>query len=1052
MRLAFVFALFSTLLLYGQTTSGVVLGTITDPTGAAIVQADVTLTNENTNIARSTHASAQGDYIFTDVAPGSYRLDVNAQGFRASQVSNIVVQVGQTARMDVKLEVGAVQARVEVTATAPVVQSETSSVGNVVDTRQIQDMPLNGRANFYGLLQIAPGVQGAGSNPLISGGTWYGSTNMTLDGVENIDVGNERLLGTTPSLDAVQEFRVIDSGASAEFGRGGAQVIMVTRSGTNAFHGSVFEFNRNRALAAKNFFATGLPTPPFNRNEFGGSLGGPILRDKLFFFGSYEGLRLRQSQTNVVAMPTADMLNGDFSKIGVTIKDPFTGQPFAGNRIQPDQINPVSKALLQYLTPPNLPGNGVGLGPNLVVNVPRREDMNRYFGRIDYHLSDRDTISGHLSWINDGPFTAPGGNGTDKFGNWGGFGGAQRNVMAQYTRMVTPRAVNELRFGYNRELAFRTPQNFNVDPSQIINGLISPVAGLGGVPTIAITGFRGIDDLPGSGDRKNSYEAIEHYTWTPGSHNLKFGFEYQRASSFNFQNPPPYRGTFTFDGRYTGNSFADFLLGYASATGRVSRNVESEPLDNRYAAFVQDDWRIFPRLTLNLGLRYDYQGLFTNSHGDMSNFYPGLGKIVVISGKPDPRLAAVLPVVSGKDVGIDTSNYVHPDRNNFGPRIGFAFRPLNSNRLVLRGAYGIYYNVLPGYLGYFQLATNPPFLVAETFEPAAGPTPSLTLSNPFPGQGTIPTSPSITAMAQNRPNPYQQQWNFTVEYELFHNTAVRASYIGDKITHLERGLNLNDPPPAPGAVQPRRPYQPFGPITFYEGGRNQETNQLQLGAVKRFSAGLAFDFEYQLTKGLSEQIYGQAPMDNRNARLDRGNLDFVRRHYATISYSYELPFGRGKHFGSSVSGVAEKIIGGWQIAGITTLGSGQPYSVTYTSRTLGWPSGRADIVGNPSVSDPSIAQWFNPAAFAVPAPYTYGNSARNFLFGPGFVNFDVGVFKNTPITERINSQFRAEFFNIANHANFGLPASDITVPASVGKITSTAADPRTVQFGLKLLF
>jgi hypothetical protein len=493
------------------------------------------------------------------------------------------------------------------------------------------------------------------------------------------------------------------------------------------------------------------------------------------------------------------------------------------------------------------------------------------------------------------------------------------------------------------------------------------------------------------------------------------------------------------------------LLGYAAATGRVSKNVESEPVDNRYAAYVQDDWKVASKLTLNLGLRYDYQALFVNSRGDMSNFYPGLGKIVTIAGAPDPRLQAVLPIVSGKDAGIDTSNYVHPDRNNFGPRIGFAYRPLNTSRLVLRGSYGIFYNVLPGYLGFFQLSTNPPFLVAETFEPAPGSTPSLTLTNAFPGQGTIPASPTVTAVAQNRPNPYQQQWNFTVEYELFKNTAVRATYIGDKITHLERGLNLNDPPPAPGTVQPRRPYQPFGPITFYESGRNQETNQLQLGAVRRFSAGLAFDVQYQFTKGLSEQIFGQAPMDNRNAGLDRGNLDFVRRHYATINYMYELPFGKGKRFLSSLSGAADKLLGGWQLAGVTTVGSGQPFSVTYTSRTLGWPNGRADIIGNPSLSNPSINQWFNPAAFAVPAPFNYGNSARNFLFGPGLVSFDVGVFKNTRLTERINTQFRAEFFNIANHANFGNPASDITVPASVGKISS-AADGRTVQFGLKLLF
>lgn len=1040
------------LLLHGQARYGAVLGRIADPSGGGVATATLTLTNESTNVVKETVSSGQGDFTFPNVEPGSHRLSVSAPGFKTTALTGISVQVDQTVRMDVTLDVGDVQTRVEVSASAPVVQSETSSVGSVVDSRQITAIPLNGRANFYSLLALAPGVQGAGSNPLVAGGTWYGSTNMTLDGVTNNDVGNERVLGTVPSLDAVQEFKVIGNGASAEFGRGGAQIVMVTKSGTNEFHGSLFAFNRNRALAAKNFFATGLPKPAFNRNEFGGSIGGPILRDRLFFFGSYEGLRFRASQTNVVAMPTTELVAGDFSRVG-TIRDPLTGVAFANNRIPESRMSAVSRELLRFASTPNLPGTGAaGLGPNFAYNVPRRENLDRYFGRVDYQASSSDRITGRLSYVDNGPFVSPAGGGTDKFGNWGGFGLATRNVMASYTRIISARAINDVRFGFAQERNFRTPQNPGFDPSSIIPGLISPVAELGGLPTVTITGFRGFDDLPGSGDTKRSYEIGDTFTLSLNRHTVKAGFEFQRASMFNFQNPPPYRGSFAFDGRYSGNAFADFLLGYPSLTGRVSRNVESEPVNNRYAAFIQDDWTVSSRLTLNLGLRYEYQGLFRNSRGDMSNFYPELGSIAVIGGTPDPRLTAALPVVDGSSVGIDADNYVHPDRNNFGPRIGFAFRPLDNNRFVLRGAYGIYYNVLPGYLGYFQLSTNPPFLVAETFEPAPGDVPSLSFSNPFPGQGTIPASPSITAVARDRRNPYQQQWNFTIEYELLPATALRASYLGNKITHLERGLNLNDPPPGPGAVQPRRPYQPFGAITYYEPGRNQITNQLQLGLVRRFTSGLAFEVEYQLTKGLSEQLFGQAPMDNRNARLDRGNLDFVRRHYATINYIYELPFGQGKRWLSSLSGAADKIVGGWQVAGVTTLATGTPYSVTHTSRTLGWPSGRADIVGDPDPGDRTIERWFNPGAFAVPAPFTYGNSARNMLFGPGLSTWDVGVFKSTRITERIDTQFRAEFFNIANHANFGNPGTDITVPSAVGRITSTSTDPRTIQFGLRLLF
>jgi hypothetical protein len=341
--------------------------------------------------------------------------------------------------------------------------------------------------------------------------------------------------------------------------------------------------------------------------------------------------------------------------------------------------------------------------------------------------------------------------------------------------------------------------------------------------------------------------------------------------------------------------------------------------------------------------------------------------------------------------------------------------------------------------------------VAETFEPAPGTVPSLTFANPFPGAGTIPASPEIQAISRDRRNPYHQQWNFTLEYELLPNTSVRASYVGNKGTHLERNFNLNDPPPAPGAVQPRRPFQPFGPINYYESGRDSITHQMQLGAVRRFSSGLAFQFEYQLTKGLGEQVYGLPPMDNRNTRLDRGNLDFIRRHYATLNYIYDLPFGRGKRYLNGLSGAAEKLLGGWQIAGLSAFGTGQPFSVTFTSRVLGWPSSRADIVGDPELENQTPQRWFNPDAFAVPQPFQYGNSARNMLFGPGFFNWDAAVFKHTQLTERFKLEFRAEFFNILNHPNFGLPASNISVPSTVGQISS-ASEARNIQFGMRLAF
>ena len=474
-----------------------------------------------------------------------------------------------------------------------------------------------------------------------------------------------------------------------------------------------------------------------------------------------------------------------------------------------------------------------------------------------------------------------------------------------------------------------------------------------------------------------------------------------------------------------------------------------EPKNWRWAGFLQDDWTVNSRLTLNLGVRYEYQGIFNNTLGELANFDPTTGKLVIIGGTPDPAFAA-LPQVTGQSLGLDSSNYIRRDRNNWAPRVGFAWRPLGGSAFVVRSAYGIYYNVVPGYQA-AQLPQNPPFRTVQLFEALPGNTPSLTMTNPFPGTGTIPANPSVNAWAQDKTTGYMQEWNFTLEGEVFRNTGLRASYVGNKGTHLDRNININDPIPAPGTVQPRRPYQPFGTIAYRESGRNSITNQLQLGARRRFSAGLSFQIEYQYTNALSEQPFGiTAPMDSFRAYLDRGHADFIAHHVTTANYTWDLPFGRGRQW--QLSGAADRIFGGWQLAGIFGFGSGQPYSVTFDSTVTGWPSNRADIVGNPDPANRSIGRWFNPAAFAIPAQFTYGNSARNLLFGPGYFNWDTAVYKNTAITERLNLQFSAEFFNVLNHPSFNPPSSNISVASQVGRITSTSNTPRDIQFGLRLSF
>jgi hypothetical protein len=1035
---------------WAQSTRAVLVGTVLDPSGAAVAGAEITVTNQGTNVATKTTSGTDGQYTVTNLDPGTYQVNVNASGFRNSAVKDIVLNVSQTARQDIQVSVGDVATSVLVEASAPVVQSETSSIASVVDNRQIQTMPLNGRSSIFNLLSLAPGVMRTGQNPIIAGGVWFGSTNMTIDGVSNIDTGNERLSPLTPSIESIGEFRVISNGASAEFGRGGAQVIVATRSGSNELHGSLFAFNRNRALSAKNFFATSQPKPAFNRNEFGGSVGGPLIKDKLFYFGSFEGLRRREATTNFLAMPTAALKSGNFAGLAA-VRDPATGAPFVNNQIPPDRLNPVARELLKYSVDPNQPGTGAaGLGNNYIFNSPVRESNDRYSARGDYNLTAKDRFTGRWFKALNGPYLNSSSTATEKYGNFSGWGTTSWNALGSYTRLLSSRIVNEARIGILDIHYFRTPQNSDLDTSKLIPGLIAPVTGLGGLPNVSITGFRGFSDLAGSGDRQRSYELSDTVSWSVGRHNLKAGADFQRVSSFNFSNPAPARGQLSFDGRYTGNSFADFILGYPYQTQRVTKNLEVEPVNSRYSAFVQDDFNFNTHLTLNVGVRYEYAAPFDNARGDLSNFYPNLGKIVVIKGTADPRFAG-FPIVNGSEVGIDQSNYLQKDQNNFAPRVGFAYRPFGRPTFVVRSSYGIYYNVLGGYIGYTGLANNPPFRTVETFDALPGNTPSLSLSNPFPGSGSVPAVIGVNAVAADRKNGYMQQWNFTLEGEVIHNTALRASYVGNKGTHLDRQLNLNDVPFAPGVVQPRRPYQPFGVINYYASGRNSILNQLQLGAIRRLSHGLSFQVEYQLSKGLGEQQYGiTAPTDFRNARYDRGNADFVRRHITTANYTYDLPFGKGRTF--DLSGLTNGLFGGWQLSGIFSFGSGEPYSVTFNSTTVGWASNRADIVGDPSVSNRSVERWFNPAAFAVPAPFTFGNSGRNILFGPGFFRWDNGIFKNTHLTERVNLEFRAEFFNLTNHPSFDVPASNISVPSQVGRISATTSTPRDIQFGMRLSF
>lgn len=1036
-------------------TAGSVVGRVTDPSKAAMPLARLELVNQETGIAATSPVTSEGDYTFSRVTPGTYRLTVTAEGFKTFVRRDIPILVNQTARIDVELEVGAVANSVEVDARAPMIQTDSTSVGSVVDGEQIEAMPLNGRTDIYGLLALAPGVQGAGSNPAIAGSAYRGGAGATIDGVSNDDAIGERLLGQMPSLDSVAEFKVISNGAPAEFGKS-AQIVVVSKGGSNAVHGGLFAFNRNAVGAARTHSVRNLAKPAYNRNEFGGQISGPIKKNKLFYTGSFEGLRLVQSTVSQLTAPKTSMKTGDLSLyLPTVIKDPLAGgTPFAGNIIPTSRISATSQAFFRFFPDPNSPGTGAqGLGTDFAANVPQHQPNDRYSTRVDYQLSDKDAIYGRYFWTNNGPYSTAGGG--LPFGQWDGFGISTRNLSAQYTRVLSPTVANVFRLGLNYWTDYRMPQNHDFDPSQYVPGLTAPLSQLGGAPSIAISGFSTVSDQPGSDDHNHVRQFIDHVSWQHAKHSVKVGVEYSQVGVVNRQNSTPYRGSFTFDGRYTGNAWADFLLGDLSASSRATSNFVLDDVNTRIAGFAQDDWRVSRNLTLNLGLRYDFESPW-NKRNDLAIWDRDLNALAVISGKVDPLWNGVVPIVDAKSIGKDSSNYMSFGKRNFSPRAGLAYRPFSRAPFVIRSAYGIFYNIMGEYDGSVDLrdlGLNPPFRASQNFLGSNNGIPNLTWADAFAGTGTSSTAtpPNIYAVDKKFKLGYNQQWNVTMEWEPLRNTSLRASYVGSKATHFVQAVNLNDPLPSALPIQPRRQYQPWGNIYYYESNRNQLFNQLQLGAIRRFRSGLKFQAEYQFSRSLGGPYDGALPTTYTNLRLDRGNGTQYVKHYLVFNYNYDLPIGRGKSILGGVRGPLDKIISGWQLAGIATIATGNFLSVTFTSNKTGWNNGRADIIGDPSIANRNENQWFNTAAFAMPAAYTFGDSAPNLLQGPGRYNLDSGLFKSTKLTERVSLAIRAEAFNVFNHANLGNPGTNVSTPSTFGFATGRNGS-RVTQLGARLSF
>ena len=1047
--------------LAAQTPTATVVGKVKDPSGAAVVAARVAARNADTNIVRAVLTNEEGDYAIPLLQPGSYSITAGAKSFRTTILSGIVLQVDQKARVDLSLEIGQAVETIEVTSEAPLTDTESASVGTVIDNRKVLDIPLNGR-QFYSLALLVPGtyppVQGS-TNAFRGGFNVAGSSeianNFTLNGISNNNAAvNAPALW--PSIDAIQEFKLLTGVYTAEYGHSsGGQVVVTTKSGTNQYHGTGFEFLRNQALDAKNYFTPSGPTPAFKRNQFGVTAGGPIVRDKTFFFFSYEGLRLAQQVTSLTTVPTDAMKAGDFSSLlalasPVKVLDPTTSQPFTGNIIPQSRFSAAGKALISYYPEPTF-ATPLGQAPtnNYVFNAVRTETLNQFSGRIDHTFSAKDSLYTTLNHFDDPSYEPSnsicGSRVIPGFGCQAGLTSQLYGVVE--THVFAPAVINELRLGYNRLRQPRVQEDANIDfDAQFgIQSFFGTAPNIGGLPNTTVTNYAALGGgtNPPQDRADNTYQIVENLIWNRGRHNWKLGADLSRFES-NFYYLNNSRGTLAFSNTSSGPTstygLADLLLGYPASTSRnpIAPNIYFRTASDAF--YAQDDFKVSSRLTMNYGLRWEYFQPVHDKWGHNSSLDASTGQLVY-------------PGLNGYPTYLYDSDW-----RDFAPRLGLAWRPFGDARTVVRGGSGVFYNSQATNNGLIGVMTNPPFRNPQTFTSSkAAP---VTLADAFP-TGTGAGSTTLTAISRNFRTATVVEWSLGIQREIRPNLSLDVSYFGSKGTHLPVGYNLNQPPPGAGTlaqVNASRPYPAWGNVGWIESVANSDYNSLQAKLEKRFSKGLSFLASYTLGKSIddapgistSSSASKSSAQNALNLRGERGLSDFDVRHRFVFSPVLDLPFGKGRPLLSS--GIWSKVAGGFQLSGLLTLQTGSPFTPSYSgniSNTYN-NSDRPNVVGDPNSGPRTISQYFNTAAFAKPAANSFGNAGRNILHGPPLRNLDLALSRSFQVSERAVLQLRGEFFNALNHPNFGLPSATAD-STSFGTVV-TALDPRQVQAAAKIIF
>lgn len=1115
----FVLTLFLGASLFAQVNTASLSGLVTDQNNAAIANVAIKVTNPATGYVRAVTTDSAGYYSFQNLPIGQYSVHVEQSGFEAVE-EQVTLNVAEKGRRDFSLQVGSTQQTVEVQAQASGLSPDDASLGTVIDRQTIEQTPLYLR-NWDDLLRIVPGVQIARFTQQ-SGATSAGRTgdfnvngihslqnNFILDGIDNNTFSeNVQELSTEsahPSVDVIAEFNIITNPYSAEYGRApGAAVSVNTKSGTNQFHGLAYEYLRNQYFDANDFFSNRnhLRKPENNQNQFGGNFGGPFLKNRLFGFFNYEGTRIKQGVSRTATVPLDNERIGDFSpatgqRVGIkypTIYDPTTGQPFANNQIPQGRIDPVVAKLIALFPEPNIQNNG--LFPevnNYTRNALTQDNNDNYNGRVDWTPSSTDTVFGRYNYSNRYRFI-PGYFGGLADGTttsaWGRQYLKNHSFVLGWTRIVSPSIVNDFRFGWVRNYSFAEQDPFALTQyaGNFVPGIpINPAIG-GGVPLTQFTGslgtFIGSPDFLPKQQAPQQFQYNDTLSLTHGTQTLKIGASLYLPMRNIFQDEPGMRGDMNFTGIFTcqrnassqcvsntGFPYADGLLGMVQSNQLTNVHFVDQRLW-MVSGFFEDDWKATPKLTFNLGIRYDFATPALNGANQMANFNPDTASLVF-----------------ARSGGLKSRSLVNINYKNFGPRIGFAFSP--DQKTVIRGGYGIYYTLFERYGSEDQLALNPPFLINKTQSAAStSTTPVMIAQQGFPSNYLDPstinlnnlTAFHIRAVNPQDPTPYVQQWSFGLQRAIGSTWTAEINYVGTKSTHLDTLRDYNQPfisgntvqttKNSSGQIVPVIPYSNFGYIEYTDAIGYGNYNGLHASLTRRFQNGLsirsAYTYSHSLDNAPEElETNSGGPPNGRNFAAWYGSSDFDIRNRVSVSYLYELPFGHGKPMLNH--GPLSWVLGDFRTSGVYTFYSGHPFTVN-AGGTLGSaldPNGQATatpiLIGKPHiVGDPTC--WYYAAknkacgtlasgltdAYALPPSGQFGNSGRNTLTGPRTNVFDAALLREFPFGP-VNTEFRWEVFNVTNTPEFGQPGNNFSSNAA-GSITTLSGDQRVMQFALRLSF